>query len=156
MDHNFINNICSKLYQYIVLYPYLEFLICRRFVLVFRKLIKLSWVLAESYNNIVRPQPLIILSKTYQLLPPRLSNIKEKERVYGFHLSLLGLMKVPKHISLNDVQSSFLSFSYQRWPHLLQITISLLRYNLVCVCHHKLFFFLKNICVCCKFIWSNQ
>ena len=80
---------------------------------------------------------------------------REKEGGGLTNLTRLGLMKVPKHISLNDVQSSFLSFSYQRWPHLLQITISLLRYNLVCVCHHKLFFFLKNICVCCKFIWSN-
>ena len=34
------------------------------------------------------------------------------------NLTRLGLVKVPKDVGLNDVQASFLGFSYQRFPHL--------------------------------------
>jgi len=41
--------------------------------------------------------------------------MKWKQKEY---LSWLGLVKIPKHIGLNNVHSSFLCFRYQIWPHL--------------------------------------
>ena len=63
----------------------------------------------------------VVLRNVKSIKPKHISfSIIINNRCYweNKHLALNGLMKVPENVSLDYVETSFLGFSYEFWPHL--------------------------------------